>query len=195
MSIRARIIYFLSIAWVPLWRPFGVLGILFILSPAKLAYSQLPLYPPDFVQRSVSTACSTGVLACSQYGVIVSGGSPPDSLEIQFTASPALCSNVQVLVSIDGTPVGTSAFLAPGQSMLPLTASVPPGNHSIGFTPTFQTACNASGSVFVFGSASGTVVQPAVGAPTLSSFALGALAVALAGCAFLMMTKALQART
>ncbi len=178
-----------------------LLGVLLLgLSGARPAHAQIPGYPPSYSNMPVSTVCGSGDVTCScpycsnGYWVVASTG----PLTIQFTAAPALCSNVQVAVSVTapnhppGTVVGTSGFLAPGQSMTPLTTQVDAGTYLVSFTPTFQVAGCNSGVGFVFGTVSiGPQSDPV---PALSVWGFGALAAALAGCAVLAMTKAFRAR-
>ncbi|HWY07446.1 MAG TPA: hypothetical protein VNY24_11345 [Candidatus Acidoferrales bacterium] len=55
-------------------------------------------------------------------------------ITINFTASSGHCSSIEVHVSLDGTPVTTSAILGPGQSTGPiiLASSASTGSHTIG---------------------------------------------------------------
>jgi hypothetical protein len=78
--------------------------------------------------------CTSGGQLCSPSFTTAVNLSQTGPITINYTASPEHCSNIQVLVSLDGTLVTTSAFLMPGQSTGPilLTSTASAGSHTIG---------------------------------------------------------------
>jgi hypothetical protein len=172
-----------------------LLAVLFTLSAVAPGYSQVPGPPPSGTGGPVFTACNGDVLTC-----LTSSSGPlfePSSavLTIGFTAATPLCSSVQVAVSVDGTLVGTSGVLAPGESMIPLTALVTAGTHFVYFSPTFQAAGCPSVVNFAYGSYSISSQFVAAPVPALSTWSLLRLAVLLAVSPALIMTKALRPGT
>jgi hypothetical protein len=169
-----------------------LLATVLLLFAAGPVSSQFPVDPPGYSATPLHTFCEVGVTSCSGEALGLYEA-VPTVVTVQFTAANQLCSNVQVAVSLDGTPLGTSAILSPGQSMSPIAAGTISGYHSVSFSPTFQAAGCNSGSAFVFGTAT-ISYQPVVGAvPAPSSLSLLLLGVSLT--AFWSFARVLGHRT
>jgi len=136
-------------------------------------YSQVPA-PPGYV-GPVLADCSDAGFTGGEAQVYETS---PSVLTIQFTASPSLGSNVQMQVLLDGTAVGTSTLLTPGQSITPITTGVvATGFHTITFRSTFQT-CIVVGE-FQVGTTN--IAAQVVAVPALSAWGTLLLAALLTG--------------
>jgi len=111
------------------------LCILLLLSAVTPGYSQI-LGQPGF-SGPILAVCTGGA---GFNGVEQVYETSPSALTIQFTLLPSFGSNVQVQVLLDGTAVGPSVLLTPGQSITPITTGVVgTGFHTITYQPTFST--------------------------------------------------------
>jgi len=52
-------------------------------------------------------------------------------IQLSFTFAPTACSGVEVIMSVDSTPVFTTAFLTPGQNATFTTGSISAGAHTV----------------------------------------------------------------
>jgi hypothetical protein len=170
-----------------------LLATVLLLFAAGPVSSQFIFGQPGYSAAPLTTFCGVGAASCPGEALELYEAVPA-VVTVQFTAANQLCSNVQVAVSLEGTPLGTSAILSPGQSMSPIAAgTISSGYHSVSFSPTFQAAGCNSGSAFVFGTAT-ISYQPVVGAvPAPSSLSLLLLGVSLT--AFWSFARVLGHRT
>jgi hypothetical protein len=52
-------------------------------------------------------------------------------IQLSFAFAPTACSDVEVIMSVDSTPVFTTAFLTPGQNAMFTTGSISAGAHTV----------------------------------------------------------------
>lgn len=124
------------------------------------------------------------VVICTSSGEVCSPSfattfTPPAAgpANLSFTASTSGCSNAQVAFTVDGTLVGTTAFLAPGQTGLVTTGSLSATSHTVALQATGEVGGCNSGTL---GSWGGTLTVPAAlsSTPAPATWLLAALGVA-----------------
>ncbi len=97
----------------------AVLGALFLTTPV-----QAQTFP-------VSVSCAHAGQTCTPLFSTPITAVATGPIRLSFTNSPTACSPIQVIMSIDSTPVFTSAFLSAGQTAMFTTGSVGAGPHTV----------------------------------------------------------------
>ena len=114
-------------------------------------------------------------------------------ITLSFTISGAGCSSAQVIMSVDSTPVYTSAFLAPGQTASFTTASLSAGPHSVSLQAIGQVGGCNSGNLGSWGGSlnvsAGISSTPAPGTWILFTLGLACLGIYQARDRFLQLIR------
>ncbi len=145
----------------------AMLGALFGSASAQAQTQNIPV---------VVTCTSTGEVCSPTFSTTFT---PPSAgpASVSFTAGTGLCSSIQGAFTVDGTLVGTTAFLSAGQTGSVTTGSLTAGVHTIVLQATGEVGGCNSGNLRSWG---GTLTVPAAlpATPAPATWLLAALGIA-----------------